>query len=66
MNCFECAEVNDARLSAPEGAESRLVVGEIEGLRSCCCASLERLTEPHELVGVVLEEPVEVNTAGCD
>jgi ArsR family transcriptional regulator len=43
-----------------------LIVGEIEGLRTCYCASRERLAELHELVGVLLEESVEVNTAGCD
>ncbi len=43
-----------------------LIVGEIEGLRTCYCASRERLTQLHELVGVLLEESVEVNTAGCD
>jgi ArsR family transcriptional regulator len=43
-----------------------LIVGEIEGLRTCYCASRERLAALHELVGILLEESVEVNTAGCD
>ena len=43
-----------------------LIVGEIEGLRTCYCASRDRLAELHELVGGVLEEAVEVDTSGCD
>ena len=46
--------------------EAGLIVGEIEGLRICYCASRERLAELYQLVGVVLDEAVEVDTAGCD
>ena len=46
--------------------EAGLIVGEIEGLRTCYCASRDRLAELHDLVGVVLEEAVEVDTSGCD
>ena len=46
--------------------DAGLIVGEIEGLRTCYCASRERLTELHEHVGSVLEDAVEVDTAGCD
>jgi ArsR family transcriptional regulator len=46
--------------------EAGLIVGEIEGPRVCYCASRDRLIELHELVGVLLEESVEVDTAGCD
>ena len=40
--------------------DAGLVVGEIEGLRTCYCASRERLAELHELVGSVLEEAIEL------
>ena len=46
--------------------DAGLIVGEIEGLRTCYCASRERLAELHDLVGVVLEAAVEVDTSGCD
>jgi ArsR family transcriptional regulator len=46
--------------------EAGLIVGEIEGPRVCYCASRERLAELHELVGVLLAESMEVDTAGCD
>lgn len=46
--------------------DAGLIVGEIEGLRTCYCASRDRLVELHELVGVVLEDAVEVDTSGCD
>jgi DNA-binding transcriptional ArsR family regulator len=46
--------------------DAGLIVGEIEGLRTCYWASRERLAELHELVGDVLEEAVEVDTTGCD
>ena len=46
--------------------EAGLIVGEIEGLRTCYCAGRERLAELYQLVGVVLDEAVEVDTAGCD
>jgi ArsR family transcriptional regulator, arsenate/arsenite/antimonite-responsive transcriptional repressor len=46
--------------------DAGLIVGEIEGLRTCYWASRERLAELHELVGGVLTEAVEVDTSGCD
>jgi ArsR family transcriptional regulator, arsenate/arsenite/antimonite-responsive transcriptional repressor len=46
--------------------EAGLVVGEIEGLRTCYCASRDRLARLYELVGVLLEEAVEMDTGGCD
>ena len=46
--------------------EAGLIVGEIEGLRTCYCASRERLAELQELVGDMLEGAAEVNTAGCE
>jgi ArsR family transcriptional regulator len=46
--------------------DAGLIVGEIDGPRTCYCASRERLAELHELVGSVLEEAVEVDTSGCD
>jgi ArsR family transcriptional regulator, arsenate/arsenite/antimonite-responsive transcriptional repressor len=45
--------------------EAGLVVGEIEGLRTCYCASRIRLDELHELVGGLLDEAVEADTSGC-
>ena len=46
--------------------EAGLIVGEIEGLRTCYCASRERLAELQELVGDMLKGAAEVNTAGCE
>ena len=46
--------------------DAGLVVGEIEGLRTCYWASRERLAELHDLVGDLLDEAVEVDTTGCD
>ena len=46
--------------------EAGLIVGEIEGLRTCYCASRERLAELHELVGELLAEATEVDARGCD
>ncbi len=46
--------------------EAGLIVGEIEGLRTCYCVSRSRLAELHELVGDLLAEAVEVDTHGCD
>jgi DNA-binding transcriptional ArsR family regulator len=46
--------------------DAGLVVGEIEGLRTCYCAGRDRLAELHMLVGVLLDEAVEVDTRGCD
>ena len=46
--------------------DAGLIVGEIEGLRTCYWASRDRLAELHELVGRILDEAVEVDTIGCD
>jgi ArsR family transcriptional regulator len=46
--------------------DADLIVGEIEGPRVCYCASRERLAELHDLLGVLLDESVEVDTRGCD
>lgn len=46
--------------------EAGLIVGEIEGLRTCYCASRSRLAELHELVGDLLAGAAEVDTDGCD
>ena len=46
--------------------DAGFIVGEIEGLRTCYWASCERLAQFHELLGVLLEEAVEVDTSGCD
>jgi DNA-binding transcriptional ArsR family regulator len=71
--CY-CAELVD-ELSLAQATVSQhlrvlrdagLIVGEIEGLRTCYWASRERLAELHELVGDVLTEAVEVDTTGCD
>lgn len=43
-----------------------LVSGEIEGLRTCYCASRERLAEAHELLSSLLADAVDVDTRGCD
>ncbi len=46
--------------------EAGLVVGEIEGLRTCYWASRRRLVELHSLVGELLSEAVEVDGSACD
>jgi ArsR family transcriptional regulator, arsenate/arsenite/antimonite-responsive transcriptional repressor len=46
--------------------ETGLIVGEIEGLRTCYCASRERLVELHDLLEGMLDEAIEVDTSGCD
>ncbi len=46
--------------------DAGLIVGEIEGKRTCYCASRDRLAELHELVGAILAEAVEVDTRGCN
>ncbi len=46
--------------------DAGLIVGEIEGLRTCYWASRTRLEELHELVGLMLEDAVEVDTSGCN
>jgi len=45
--------------------DAGLIVGEIEGLRTCYWASRDRLAELHELVGGLLDEAVEVDTRVC-
>ena len=42
--------------------DAGLIVGEIEGLRTCYCASRDRLAELHALVGGILDEAVEPST----
>jgi DNA-binding transcriptional ArsR family regulator len=46
--------------------DAGLIVGEIEGLRTCSYVSRERLAELHGLRGILLDEAVEVDTGGCD
>ena len=46
--------------------DAGFIVGEIEGLRTCYCASRERVAQLYELLGLLLEEAVEVDTSGCD
>ena len=46
--------------------EAGLVVGEIEGLRTCYCADRARLTELHALLGALLDTAVEADTSACD
>ncbi len=46
--------------------DAGLIVGEIEGLRTCYCASRERLAEAYELLGGLLAQAVEVDKSGCD
>jgi ArsR family transcriptional regulator, arsenate/arsenite/antimonite-responsive transcriptional repressor len=43
-----------------------LIVGEIDGLRTCYWASRERLVELHELVGGLLAEAVEADRDDCN
>ena len=45
--------------------DAGLVVGEIEGLRTCYCANRERLAHLHELTAGLLAEAVELDTHGC-
>jgi len=46
--------------------DAGLIVGDIEGLRTSYCASRARLDELHELVGLLLDEAVEVESSGCN
>jgi ArsR family transcriptional regulator len=46
--------------------EAGLIVGEIEGLRTCYWASRERLAQLHALLGELIAEAVEANTDACD
>lgn len=43
-----------------------LIAGDVEGPRTCYCASRARLGELHELIGLLLDEASEVDTSGCD
>jgi ArsR family transcriptional regulator, arsenate/arsenite/antimonite-responsive transcriptional repressor len=40
--------------------DAGLIAGEVEGPRTCYCASRERLAELHDLVGGILDEAVEL------
>lgn len=46
--------------------DAGLIVGEIDGPRVCYCASRERLAELHRLLGDILAQAAEVDTADCD
>ena len=46
--------------------DAGLIVGDIEGLRTSYCASRARLDELHGLVGLMLDEAVEVDSSGCN
>ena len=46
--------------------DAGLVVGEIDGLRTCYWASRERLTQLHELLGDLLAEAVEAHPDDCN
>jgi ArsR family transcriptional regulator, arsenate/arsenite/antimonite-responsive transcriptional repressor len=46
--------------------DAGLVSGEIEGLRTCYCASRERLAEAHELLRSLRADAVDVDIRGCD
>jgi DNA-binding transcriptional ArsR family regulator len=46
--------------------DAGLIVGEIEGLRTCYWASRDRLAQLHDLLGCLLDEAVEVDTSVCD
>jgi ArsR family transcriptional regulator len=46
--------------------DAGLVTGEIEGPRTCYCASRERLAEAYDLLGGLLADAVDVDTRGCD
>jgi ArsR family transcriptional regulator, arsenate/arsenite/antimonite-responsive transcriptional repressor len=45
--------------------DAGLIVGEIEGLRTCYWASRDRLAELNDLVGSLVDEAVEVDTGVC-
>lgn len=46
--------------------DAGLVSGEIEGLRTCYCASRERLAEAHDLLGELLADACDADTIVCD
>jgi ArsR family transcriptional regulator len=70
--CF-CGEIVDALPLAQATVSQHLsvlknaglVVGEIEGPRTCYCADRERLAELHRLLGELLDEAVEADTDAC-
>ena len=45
--------------------DAGLIIGEIEGLRTCYWASRERLAGLRDLVGGLVDEAVEVDTRVC-
>ena len=45
--------------------DAGLIVGEVEGLRTCYCANRDRLSELRELVAGLIVEAGEVDTSGC-
>ena len=46
--------------------EAGLIVGEIEGMRTCYCASRDRLAELHDLLLGLIAEAAVVDTRDCD
>ena len=46
--------------------DTGLIVGEIDGLRTCYWASRERLSELHELLGGMLAEAVDADPDDCN
>jgi len=46
--------------------EAGLIVGEIEGMRTCYCADRGRLAELHDLLGGLIAKAAAVDTRGCD
>ena len=42
-----------------------LIVGEIDGLRTCYCASVERVADLHDLIGGLLAGAREIDTDDC-
>ena len=45
--------------------EAGLIVGEVEGLRTCYWVCRERLGELHDILGGLIDEAVEVDTSVC-
>ena len=46
--------------------DAGLIVGEIDGMRTCYWASRERLAELHELLGGLLAEAVDAGPDDCN
>jgi DNA-binding transcriptional ArsR family regulator len=46
--------------------DAGLILGEIDGLRTCYCASRERLAAARELLDGLLADAVEVDSSVCD